>query len=149
MSTTEGSTRLRPMRVMLDTNVLVPALAPSRLGVCAQVLWAVVAGHHLVVGTTGLAECERVLAKKKMKAPAQRVRGAIAFLTHHAEVIRPTEAAAWPRRDPDDRWIVAAALEGRVDVLVSGDKDILEERQTELKTTSPAHFLDLLRDRHA
>lgn len=136
------------MRVMLDTNVLVSAFAFSGAGVCSQVLRAVLAGHHLAIGATALAECERVLAEK-MKVPDQRVRGAITFLTHHADVIQPTEAATWPRRDPDDRWIVAAALEGKVDVLVSGDKDILEERQTELKTTSPAQFLELLRERHA
>ncbi len=128
------------MKVLLDTNVLISALT-SGTGTCADVLRAVLATHRLAVGSTVLAECERVLVEK-MKVPAPRARGAIAFLARQAEVIQPTKPATWPLRDPDDRWVVAAALEGKVDVLITGDSDILDEPRTELKTLSPRQFLE-------
>ena len=134
------------MKVMLDTNVLAPALASPSRGVCAAVLNAVLAGHELVMGDKVLEECERVLVEK-LGVSAARAGAAISFLVRHAEVIRPAEPATWPQRDPDDRWIVAAALEGKVDALVTGDGDILDERQDELKILTPRQALELLHER--
>ena len=134
------------MKVMLDTNVLISALT-SGTGTCADVLRAVLATHRLAIGSTVLAECERVLAER-MKVSAPRARETVAFLARQAEVIQPADPASWPLRDPDDRWVVAAALEGQVDVLVTGDNDILDEPQTELRTLSPRQFLER-QDRHA
>ena len=134
------------MKVMLDTNVLISALK-SGTGTCADVLRAVLTMHRLAVGSTVLAECERVLVEK-LKVPAPRAMEVVAFLARQAEVIQPTDPAAWPLRDPDDRWVVAAALEGKVDVLVTGDSDILDEPQAELRTLSPKQFLER-QDRHA
>lgn len=128
------------MKVLLDTNVLIAALKSST-GTCADVLRAVLTTHRLVVGNTVIAECERVLVEK-MKMPAPRAREVVASLARHAEVIRPIKPAMWPLRDPDDRWVVAAALEGKVDVLVTGDRDILDECQTEIKVLSPRQFLE-------
>ena len=128
------------MKVMLDTNVLVAALRSSN-GTCADVLRAVLATHRVAVGSTVLAECERVLVEK-MKVPAPRAQEAVAFLARHAEVVQPTKPATWPLRDPDDRWVVAAALEAHADVLITGDSDILDEHQTELRTLSPRQFLE-------
>ncbi len=107
-------------------------------------LEAVLGRHDLVVGSTVLVELERVLIKK-MEVPAQRARETVTFLVNQAEVVQPIRPAAWPLRDPDDRWVVAAALNGNVDMLVSGDGDILDDPQTELDTVAPAKFLDLLR----
>lgn len=134
------------MKVMLDTNVLAPGLASPSRGVCAAVLNAVLAAHELAVSTKALEECERVLIKK-MRVQETHARAAISFLVRHAEVIRPTEPATWPLRDQDDRWIVAAALEGNVDALITGDSDILDDPQDELDVFNPRQFLELLDER--
>ena len=36
--------------------------------------------------------------------------------------LAPVEAVPWHETDPDDRWMVAAALDGAADVLVTGDR---------------------------
>ena len=82
-----------------------------------------------------------------MGVSATRASAAVSFLVQQAEVIRPDEPATWPQRDPDDRWIVAAALEGKVDALVTGDSDILDEPQDELKILTPRQALELLDER--
>ena len=133
------------MRIMLDTNVLVSAFGFG--GVCAEVLDAVLAGHDLFVARETLTELERVLVDK-LAMTAHRARGYVAFVSDNAAVVQAVRPAAWPQRDPDDCLIVGAALEHGVDVLVTGDGDILEEPQTELKAVRPqGELLDLLRGR--
>ena len=129
------------LSIMLDTNVLVSAFAFGGVGV--EVLKAVLAGHRLVVARETLDELERVLVKK-MATPMHVAREHVAFVGDHAAVVQAARPASWPR-DPDDRWIVAAAVDHDVDMLVTGDAGILEVLQTELKTVSPRDFLDLLR----
>ena len=132
------------MKIMLDTNILVSALAFG--GVCADALEAVLAGHQAVVAQEALRELERVLVEK-IALPVQRAREIVAFVGDQATVVHATTPAAWPQRDPDDRWIVGAALDHGVDLLVTGDRDILEEPQRQLKTVGPRELLDLLRSR--
>lgn len=129
------------MRVMLDTNVLVSAFWTR--GVCADVLAAVLTDHEFVVAHQTTLELEHVLVEK-MAVPATRAREIVAFIADKAEVVESTRPAAWPLRDPDDRWIVAAALDHGIDMLVTGDKDILDDPQTALKAIRPGAFLDLL-----
>lgn len=130
------------MRIMLDTNVLVSAVAFG--GVCAEVLDIVLAAHDAVVAQDALRELERVLVEK-IAIPLQRAHEAVAFVEGQATVVHTARPATWPQRDPDDRWIVGAALDHGVDVLVTGDRDILEEQQDELKTVDPRALLELLR----
>ena len=134
------------MKVMLDTNILVSALVLAPRGVCADVLDVVLAGHHLVVARETLIELEQVLVGK-LKVPVQRAREIAAFVSEQATIVQSSEPAAWPLRDADDRWIVGAALEDGVDMLVTGDSDILDEPQTELKTFRAGESLKALRGR--
>lgn len=111
------------MRVLLDTNVLVAAFATR--GHCQEVLQLVLSQHELVVGEANLTELERVLLTK-LGMPETQAREIDEFVAEHAEVVVPTAPAKWPRRDLDDQWVVAAAMLGKVELVVSGDKDLLE-----------------------
>ena len=92
-----------------------------------------------------LAEVERVLTDK-LRMPASKARSISAFIRQHAEVIEPSAPAAWPGKDPDDQWIVAAATEGNADVLVSGDQDLLEiADKVQVAILSPRGFWESLR----
>ena len=129
------------MRVLLDTNVLVAAFATR--GLCQDVLRLVLAEHSLLVSETILDELERTLTGK-LRTPARRAREVVTFVREHGEVLAPASPAPWPQRDPDDRWIVAAALEGAADVLVTGDKDLLEASGgTECRVLTPRGVLGI------
>ena len=130
------------MRILLDTNVLVAAFATR--GFCLDILQLVLAEHRLLVGETVLGELERILAVK-LRVPHARVGEVITFLRDQAEVVAPVEAAPWPDTDPDDRWIVAAALVGSADVLVTGDRDLLDVgRAAGLRIVTPRALWELL-----
>jgi putative PIN family toxin of toxin-antitoxin system len=130
------------MRVFLDTNVLVAAFAAR--GLCEDVFRAVLTEHELFVGATVIDELTRVLANK-LKMPTEKAQSVAAFIRHEATVLSPERPAPWPESDPDDRWIVAAAIEGEVDVLVTGDQDLLSlNGALEFPVVSPRGFWEML-----
>ena len=132
------------MRVLLDTNVLVAAFATR--GICQDVLRIVLAEHRLLVGETVLEELERILTDK-LRIPAHRVREIVTLLREQGTVVAPLTPAPWPAADPDDRWVIAAALEGSADVLVTGDNDILREGDAaRLRVVTPRGFWESLRE---
>ena len=105
------------MRVFLDTNVLVSAFATR--GLCADVMRQVLAEHELVIGEVVLRELRKAL-RLKLKLPPATVT-AIEELLRESEVIpRPRTPSELEVRDPDDRWVLASAIAGRADVLVTG-----------------------------
>jgi len=44
----------------------------------------------------------------------------------HEVAGKPAAPSALPIRDKDDRWVFASALEGRAEVFVTGDRDLLD-----------------------
>jgi putative PIN family toxin of toxin-antitoxin system len=112
------------VRVFLDTNVLVAAFATR--GLCADLLRAVLAEHELLSSATVVEELTRTLAEK-IRVPEATVREIAALL--RAAAAFPDTAVGPPPvavRDPDDAVILSEAVALRADVLVTGDKDLLE-----------------------
>ena len=132
------------MRVCLDTNVLVAAFATR--GLCADVLRAVLAEHDLVVGDVILAELRRVLATK-FKLPADRIEAIETVFAPFPSVQKPDKPASSAIRDAADRWIVATAVAGNADVLVTGDRDLLDVSDSlPVRILDPRAFWGLLRE---
>ena len=131
------------MRVFLDTNVLGAAFATR--GLCADVLRGALTRHELLLGGVVLVELERALTRR-LRLPASTVEEILAFLREHEVVPKPEQPASLPVRDPADRWILASALAGRADVLVTGDRDLLDlAAQPPLRIIDPRAFWELAR----
>ena len=122
------------MRVFLDTNVLVSAFATR--GLCADVLRHVLAEHELLTGEVNLAEMRRVL-RLRLRVPGETVDAIENLLRDQVVVPRPRKAVDIAVRDPDDAWVLASAVAGKADVLVTGDRDLLE-----LAGRAPVRILD-------
>ena len=131
------------MRVCLDKNVLIAAFATR--GLCADVLRAVLTEHDLVLGEVIVAEFRRVL-KAKFKLPEDRISSALAVFSTVEIVPKPAEPSPLQVRDQADRWVLATALAGQADVLVTGDFDLLDVAdQAPLSILTPRAFWELLR----
>jgi len=131
------------VRVLLDTNVLIAAFATR--GLCADVLRTVLSEHELVVGATVLVELQRVLVAKLQLRDIQ-AKKIVSFVRDQAEVITAEQPAALPSTDNDDQWVLAAAVAGKVDVLVTGDQDLLNVAgKVEVPIVTPRGFWEQLK----
>lgn len=111
------------MRVFLDTNVLVSAYAAR--GICADLVRSILAEHELMTGEVNLEELRRVL-RERFAAPQERVDAIESGLRAEMVVPRPAKPATIRLRDPDDAWVLASALNGGADLLITGDRDLLD-----------------------
>jgi putative PIN family toxin of toxin-antitoxin system len=131
------------VRVAFDTNVLVSAVATR--GLCADIFNLVLAEHQLVVGETVLAEVRRVL-KQKMRVPDEVIAEFEALLRAEASVVAKAKTVSIPVRDKSDMPVLAEAISGKAEVLVTGDRDLLEvTAKVPLDILSPRGLWERLR----
>ncbi|MGF1583815.1 MAG: putative toxin-antitoxin system toxin component, PIN family [Bacteroidales bacterium] len=131
------------MKVFADTNFLVSAFATR--GLSADVFQLVLAEHQLMTGEFVLNELARVLIEK-LNVPERVARDAEDLLRrHHIEPI-PDQSSEVQVRDEDDRWVLESALRANADVLITGDKDLLDisEKVPQLKILTPRQFWELV-----
>lgn len=117
------------MRIVADTNTLVSGLLWH--GAPRQLVNAARRRKVEIVATTALlAELAKVLSRDKFIAPIGRANLSVeSLIADHARIAVVVEAAALLQpvcRDPDDDAVLAAALGGKVDLIVSGDRDLLD-----------------------
>jgi putative PIN family toxin of toxin-antitoxin system len=128
--------------VFLDTNVLVAAFATR--GLCADVIRLTLAAHEMVVSEQVMTELERTL-REKIGLPERELRSVLSLVREEATLVREAEATV-SVRDPSDTPILAAALASGADVLVTGDRDLLElEQPVRIRIVSPRGFWQLVK----
>ena len=131
------------MKVFADTNVLVAAFATR--GLCADVLRTVLAQHELVVSGTVLGELRRAL-DQKVRIPEPIIRGIIAFLRGSATVVGSARPSPLRVRDPDDQVVLGEALASGAEVLVTGDRDLLDVApRAGIEILDPRSFWELVK----
>ena len=130
------------MKVALDTNVVVSALATR--GLCADLFHLVLAEHELVLGETVVGEVRRVLSEK-FRIPRSNVEEVESFLRRQAAIVATEAGRSIRGLDAADARVLAEAVAGNVDVLVTGDRDLLKLRDQPVRIVSPRGLWDLLR----
>jgi putative PIN family toxin of toxin-antitoxin system len=131
------------MRAVLDTNVLISGLLWR--GAPYSCLLAAEAGlYDLVLAGPILDELREKLTGK-FKNSEQEADEILAGLRRFATLVPLSGRSGWVQADPDDDKFVDAALAGGADVIVSGDRHLLQLGSVEgLAVLSPRAFLDRL-----
>lgn len=130
------------MKVCLDTNVVVSAVATR--GVCADLLHVILAEHELVLGETVLTEMRRVLSRK-IGLSRDTIGELETFLRRQATVVTAREAVSTKTLDAADAAVLAEAATAAVDVLVTGDRELLEVADSPVTIVSPRGLWERLR----
>lgn len=114
-------------RAVLDSSVLVSAFLTPHGSVVRLLREPVRSRYGLVLSETILTETARVLlGKSRLRRYAayvdSDVHDFVRWLLTHAEIVRDVPVLRVVADDPDDDAIIAAAVAGRADYLVTGDR---------------------------
>ena len=124
------------MRIVLDTNVLVSAFAAR--GLCADLFRDVLAHHTLIVSDYILDELQ-----EKLRVPSPVVESIRALLMPHRLTVDALPEVTVTIRDHDDIAIVAFAMAIGADILITGDRDLLDVSDIlPVRVISPRKFYD-------
>jgi uncharacterized protein len=128
------------MKAVFDTNVFIAAFVAS--GICAKLLLRARRGQFQLVGSSYIfKEFEQVLTKK-FSVSRNEARDALRLIAEATHlIVDPTETVTGICRDPDDDAILACALAGKADYLITGDVDLLALKSFEgIPILSPRNF---------
>jgi len=139
------------IRAVMDTNLLVSYLLVHRPPVSALIDVHLARNDWtLLTAPVLLQELDRVLAHPKLHryySAETRLRF-LALVAALSEVVELPETIPRICRDPDDDWVVACAVVGRAEAIVSGDRDLLDLQQVgRIPILTARQFLLRLQDR--
>ncbi len=116
------------MRAVLDANILISAFVFPGGAPEAVYRGALEGRFELVTSPPLLAELGRVLGDK-FGWEAPMAEAAVAQVVRIGTVVRPRRSVSVVGEDPADDRVLEAAAEGEVDVIVSGDRHLLQLRE--------------------
>jgi putative PIN family toxin of toxin-antitoxin system len=129
-------------RIVVDTNVLVSRLSLPQ-SVPAQALRRAELEGRLLISEATMYELADALSRPKFDRYVTREnrKGFLQRLGNIAELV-PIIRLVRECRDPKDDKFLEVALNGRADVIITGDADLLGMHPwREIAVLSPAHFL--------
>ena len=129
------------MRVVFDTNVVVSGIIAE--GLSREIVEVHLPRHTPVLSTWLWDELLEVIEQRfDLVVDALPALGLYRRL---AEWVDPAELPSPVCRDPDDDRVLATALAGRADAIVTGDEDLLVLGEHEgIAMLSPRRFLERL-----
>jgi putative PIN family toxin of toxin-antitoxin system len=126
------------VRIVLDTNVLVAAFI-SR-GICSELLEHCVQTHELITSLFILNEFSGKMTTK-FKFTHDDSNAAINLLRTKMLIVEPVQLDSRISRDEDDDNILATAIAGNCDCIITGDIDLLVLRNFNgIAIIKPADF---------
>jgi uncharacterized protein len=129
------------VRVILDSNVWLAVLTTK--GFCRR-LWQEIRHDCVVVASQDILEEVEEKLHLKFKFSPRHARLMTLFVqrqTHAVKVVSAVHVC----RDPDDDFILAAALDGQCSQLITGDADLLALKQFKgVNIVTPREFMELI-----
>lgn len=138
------------IRAVLDTNTLVSAAINTKGSVSQEIYqYSKAKKYLLITSPIILAEADDVLHRDRLrklhKYPDQEITEIITEIATISYIV-PGTTQIDIVRDPKDNMVVATALEGKADYIVSRDKDLLHLKEYNgILIILPEQFIDILR----
>jgi len=141
-------TRKERIAVVLDTNILIANYLGKNLKSAVKkifALWRIQRKLQLIVSNETVAEYLEIL--ERLNVPSKRIKAFSERIEKRLTVTKvslgkiPTES-----RDADDNLVLATALVGKADFLITNDKDLLDisaadKKKFKFNIISPIEFL--------
>ena len=129
------------MRLVLDPNVLIAAVVAD--GVCRDLVRVRLRPHTIITSEILLRELrEKLRVKFNLTADEMPL---LAMLSERAETVKSAKFSPPVCRDADDDWVLATALAGRAEFIITGDADLLAlKKHGDIRILAPRAFLEFL-----
>jgi len=136
---------MSPMRIVIDTNVLVSAIFWE--GNESKVIGLAGKGKiKLLTSVALLSELGKVLKNKKFRLDERAVENHVQHILTLSELISPRCRLDAVHEDPTDNRVLECALEGKAEYIVSGDKHLLRMKKFRgIKIVRAKEFLEVLK----
>lgn len=137
------------MRVVVDSNVLISAAITSGPANRLVEAWLEAQPYELVICTALLGEVEIVLTERDDLRRWISVEDAALYverLRTTAEIRDDPPHGPPLTRDRDDDFVVYLARQHEADLIVSGDRDLLEWPGQDPPVVTPRQFVELLHE---
>jgi putative PIN family toxin of toxin-antitoxin system len=129
------------VRIVFDTNVIVAGLVSE--GLCHELIETHLPGHTAILSRVLWDELLEKL-RDKFGLTLEDL-PLLDLYRRHATWVEPQALLKPACRDPDDDWVLATALEGKAQAIVTGDRDLLELRvYRKIRIHSPRVFIERL-----
>jgi putative PIN family toxin of toxin-antitoxin system len=134
------------IRVVIDANVFVSAAIQRGASYRIVHRWLAGEAFDLIVSNGVLAEVEDVLTRPRLtkRIAVDEALAYVRAIRILADVVEDAVVIESLTRDPDDDYLVALAREHDADVIVSGDKDLLEWEEQHPPVVTPVTFEQML-----
>lgn len=109
------------MRIVLDTNVVVAGIVAE--GLCREIVEAHLPEHRPILSGPPWEELvDKLREKFDLEADALPI---LTLYRRHATWVEVSPLEEPVCRDPDDDWVLATAVTGEAEAIVTGDDDLL------------------------
>lgn len=138
------------VRVVVDTNILVSALISKKISPPLEIYNLMKSENFLLVTSRLiLEELEDVLGRKEITKLHQRtpeqIQRILAEIAETSVVVPGLVIVEIVKADPDDDIFIAAAIEGKAEYIITGDRALLNLIEYQrIKIVTPANFLHLI-----
>jgi len=127
------------VRIVVDANVLIAGLVAE--GLCRDIVKRRLPACEVVTSRALLNELEEKLLEKFGVDP--KTLPLLDLYADHATVVDAVPLAKPVCRDPDDDLVLATALEGNAEIILTGDKDLLVLQEfRHIRILSPRQFVE-------
>lgn len=139
--------------VVIDTNVLISVALRRPSSIPDRIHQALKKQKFIFITSTEiLEEIEEVLSREGIvmitKMTAEEQKKFIQDLIDVAFIVPGNVTLKVVEKDPEDDKFIAAAIEGKADYIVSGDKPVLNLKEYHgIKVVSPSEFIHILSKR--
>lgn len=137
---------------VLDTNALISAAIKAD-GIPAQILalaedrFILLTSEYILEETRGVLARKHIQSKYRLRVTSSRRREFIKELRESAIIVDVKTNLSVVSKDPKDNPVLACALDGRADYVVTGDRHLLDlEEYRGIHTVTPSQFLRIMQE---
>lgn len=137
------------VRAVVDTNVLISALISKKPSPPFQVYNFIKSENFLLITSPAiLDELEDVISREEIiklhQRTSKQIQKILTEIVETSYIVPGLVSVEVVKEDPDDDKFIAAALEGKADYIVSGDKPLLNIKEYHgIKIISPTDFVKI------